>query len=104
LTRVLQVLFQSPKHSAFRETLPVTGRDGTLARRLAGTPAEGRVRAKTGTIDNARAIAGYVDSAGGETLVFAIFANNFSTTGAVIDRAADKALVRLATFSRNPTR
>ena len=54
--------------AAFADTLPVAGRDGTLSRRLAGTAAEGRVRAKTGTVDNVRAIAGYVETADGETL------------------------------------
>ena len=59
---------------------------------LTGTPAEGRVRAKTGTVDNVRAIAGYVETAGGETLVFSMIANNFMTSTSAIDAAADKAL------------
>jgi D-alanyl-D-alanine carboxypeptidase/D-alanyl-D-alanine-endopeptidase (penicillin-binding protein 4) len=58
------------------------------------------VRAKTGTVDNVRAIAGYVDTASGETLIFSIIANNFSAPTSTIDAAADKALIRLATFSR----
>ena len=62
--RILRQMRADPKHaSAFAETLPVAGRDGTLSRRLAGTAAEGRVRAKTGTVDNVRAIAGYVETA-----------------------------------------
>ena len=90
-----------PAHApAFLQTLPVAGRDGPLSRRLTGTPAEGRVRAKTGTVDNVRAIAGYVETAGGETLVFSIIANNFNVPNSVIDAAADAALVRLATLSR----
>jgi serine-type D-Ala-D-Ala carboxypeptidase/endopeptidase (penicillin-binding protein 4) len=101
LVRILLQMHSDPKHaSAFGEALPVAGRDGTLSKRLAGTVAEGRVRAKTGTIDNARAIAGYVHTVGGETLVFSIIANNFTGPVAPIDRAADEALVRLATFTR----
>jgi serine-type D-Ala-D-Ala carboxypeptidase/endopeptidase (penicillin-binding protein 4) len=101
LVRILLRMRTDPKHaSAFGEALPVAGRDGTLSKRLAGTVAEGRVQAKTGTIDNARAIAGYVQTNGGETLVFSIIANNFTGPVAPIDRAADEALVRLATFSR----
>ena len=60
------------------------------------------MRAKTGTVDNVRAIAGYVETASGETLVFSIIANNFTVPTSAIDAAADKALVRLATFSRQP--
>jgi D-alanyl-D-alanine carboxypeptidase/D-alanyl-D-alanine-endopeptidase (penicillin-binding protein 4) len=103
LVRILQRMHVDPKHSAtFGATLPVTGRDGTLSKRLAGTPAEGKVRAKTGTVDNVRAIAGYVDTAGGETLVFAIIANNFTISASAIDAAADEALVHLATFRGQP--
>lgn len=103
LVRILGRLRADPRHaSAFTETLPVAGREGTLSKRLAGTPAEGKVRAKTGTVDNVRAIAGYVETTDGETLVFSIIANNFTVPNSVIDAAADKALVRLATFSSLP--
>ena len=67
--------------------------------RLAGTPAEGKVRAKTGTVDNVRAIAGYVETADGETLVFSIIANNFTAASGAIDAAADRRSIRLATFT-----
>jgi D-alanyl-D-alanine carboxypeptidase len=45
-----------------------------------------------------------VDTADGDTFVFAMIANNFGVPSATIDRAADQALVRLATFSKTPTR
>jgi D-alanyl-D-alanine carboxypeptidase/D-alanyl-D-alanine-endopeptidase (penicillin-binding protein 4) len=103
LVGILQRMRAEPRHaSAFAETLPITGRDGTLSRRLAGTVAEGKVRAKTGTVDNVRAIAGYVDTASGETLVFSMIANNFTVPTSTIDAAADRALVRLAMFSGQP--
>ena len=101
LVRILAHMRADPKHaSAFADTLPVAGREGTLSRRLAGTPAEGRVRAKTGTVDNVRAIAGYLDTANGETLIVSIIANNFTIPTSVIDAAADRALIRLVTFSK----
>jgi serine-type D-Ala-D-Ala carboxypeptidase/endopeptidase (penicillin-binding protein 4) len=103
LIHILQQLHERPAHaSMFPSTLPVAGRDGTLAGRLVGTPAEGRVRAKTGTVDNVRAISGYVQTADEETLVFSIIANNFNLTAAEIDAAADQALIRLATLTRQP--
>ena len=101
LVRVLQRMYTDPKHApAFSQSLPVAGRSGALARRLAGTAGEGKVRAKTGTVDNVRAIAGYVETADGETFAFSIIANNFNVPASVIDAAADQALIRLATFSR----
>jgi D-alanyl-D-alanine carboxypeptidase/D-alanyl-D-alanine-endopeptidase (penicillin-binding protein 4) len=101
LVSILQNFQQRPADATvFLATLPVAGRDGTLARRLTGTPAEAKVRAKSGTIDNVRAISGYVEDADGETLVFSIIANNFALPASQIDAAADKALIRLATFRR----
>jgi D-alanyl-D-alanine carboxypeptidase/D-alanyl-D-alanine-endopeptidase (penicillin-binding protein 4) len=103
LVGLLRQMRADPKHAAtFTGILPVTGREGALSKRLAGTAADGKVRAKTGTVDNVRAIAGYVDTAGGETLVFSMIANNFTVSTSVIDAAADNALVRLASFSRQP--
>jgi D-alanyl-D-alanine carboxypeptidase/D-alanyl-D-alanine-endopeptidase (penicillin-binding protein 4) len=100
LVRLLQLFHDRPADAGpFTATLPVAGRDGTLAGRLTGTPAEGRVRAKSGTIDNVRALSGYVDTANGETLVFSMIANNFSLPVSQIDAAVDRALVRLVAFT-----
>lgn len=60
---------------AFRASLPVAGVDGTLRRRMKGTPAEGNVRAKTGTLRWANSISGYVTSAAGERLAFSAMLN-----------------------------
>jgi D-alanyl-D-alanine carboxypeptidase/D-alanyl-D-alanine-endopeptidase (penicillin-binding protein 4) len=84
----------------FEASLPLAGRDGTLAARMIGTPAEGNARAKTGAFSNARGLSGYVRSADGESLVFAILANNFGTSGDIIENAADAIVVKLAEFSR----
>jgi D-alanyl-D-alanine carboxypeptidase/D-alanyl-D-alanine-endopeptidase (penicillin-binding protein 4) len=98
LVRLLAHMRADPKHAAaYAATLPIAGRDGPLSRRLSGTVAEGRVRAKTGTVDNVRAIAGYVHAMNGETLMFSIVANNFTVSPSAIDATADKALIRLAT-------
>jgi D-alanyl-D-alanine carboxypeptidase/D-alanyl-D-alanine-endopeptidase (penicillin-binding protein 4) len=84
----------------FEAALPIAGRDGTLANRMKGTAAEGNARAKTGSMANVRGLSGYVTAADGEPLVFSILANNFETPAATITDAADKIVVRLATFSR----
>jgi serine-type D-Ala-D-Ala carboxypeptidase/endopeptidase (penicillin-binding protein 4) len=57
-----------------RSSLALAGRSGTLRNRLVGTPAEGRVRAKTGTLNGISAIAGYADVDPGE-VVFAFVGN-----------------------------
>jgi D-alanyl-D-alanine carboxypeptidase/D-alanyl-D-alanine-endopeptidase (penicillin-binding protein 4) len=101
LVTLLRRLYADPRHRApFLEVLPVAGVDGTLARRLRGTRAEGNVRAKTGSISNARALSGYVQSLDGEMLAFSILANNFNVPAATIDATTDLLVERLANFTR----
>lgn len=56
----------------FYDTLPVAGESGSLARRMRESPARGRVHAKTGWIEGASALSGFVETAAGERLVFSI--------------------------------
>ncbi len=57
-------------------SLPVAGVDGTLRRRLKGTPAEGWARLKTGTLRNVTALAGYVRDTRGDTWVVVAMVNH----------------------------
>ena len=100
LTFHLQRMFKDPAGSAWMTAFPVAGRDGTLAERMRGTAAEGNLRAKTGTMSNIRALAGYVRTRDGETLAFAIIADNFEGPGNAAVAAIDGIAVRLAEFSR----
>jgi D-alanyl-D-alanine carboxypeptidase/D-alanyl-D-alanine-endopeptidase (penicillin-binding protein 4) len=86
--------------AAFQATLPVAGREGTLAERMKGTAADGNARAKSGSLSNVRGLAGYVRAADGERLAFAILANHFGTPPDVAERAIDAIVARLARFSR----
>jgi D-alanyl-D-alanine carboxypeptidase/D-alanyl-D-alanine-endopeptidase (penicillin-binding protein 4) len=82
---------------AFEASLPVAGRDGTLGDRMRGTPAEGNARAKTGGMSGVRGLTGYVRSAVGEPLAFAVLVNNFTTPAEDVERAIDGIVIRLAT-------
>jgi D-alanyl-D-alanine carboxypeptidase/D-alanyl-D-alanine-endopeptidase (penicillin-binding protein 4) len=84
----------------FESSLPVAGRDGTLAGRMRGTSAEGNARAKTGAMSNVRTLAGYVTARSGEIIVFAILANNFEPPAETALRTIDALVVRLADFNR----
>ena len=84
----------------FEASLPIAGRDGTLAARMGGTRAEGNARAKTGSFSNARALAGYLRTADGERIAFAMIVNNFGTPPGMVEHAMDAMVVRLAEFTR----
>jgi len=72
LTALLRAVENLDRRSAdvFFDSLPVSGRSGSLARRMKGTPAAGRVHAKTGWIQGASALSGYVDTSSGARLCF----------------------------------
>jgi D-alanyl-D-alanine carboxypeptidase/D-alanyl-D-alanine-endopeptidase (penicillin-binding protein 4) len=84
----------------YEAALPVAGRDRALATRMKGTPAEGNARIKTGSMNNVRAMSGYVRTADGDKLAFAILANNFEMPATAVITAADAIVVRLASFQR----
>ncbi len=59
----------------WRATFPVAGVDGTLAGRFRNSPLQGKLWAKTGTLNETNAISGYLQTAGGRTLAFSILVN-----------------------------
>jgi D-alanyl-D-alanine carboxypeptidase/D-alanyl-D-alanine-endopeptidase (penicillin-binding protein 4) len=59
----------------YRDALPVAGVDGTLAQRMRTGPAHGNVRAKTGTLDDASALSGYLNSRNGHRIIFSMIMN-----------------------------
>jgi D-alanyl-D-alanine carboxypeptidase/D-alanyl-D-alanine-endopeptidase (penicillin-binding protein 4) len=65
-----------PHRAAYLDSLPIAGVDGTLAGRMKGTPAEGRVRAKTGTLAQTNALTGYATTRQGDRLAFSIVLNH----------------------------
>ncbi|MDQ1566351.1 MAG: hypothetical protein QOF96_1231 [Actinomycetota bacterium] len=72
---LLQAALPRPWAERLVGSLPLAGRNGTLARRFAGTAAEANVRAKTGWIDEARSLSGFLTTAGGRHVVFSVIIN-----------------------------
>ena len=101
VSAILEHMYADPRHrDAFLATLPIAGRDGTIANRLRRTRAEGNVLAKTGSISNARALSGFVKTRDGELLVFSIIANDFVIPSATITWIADLGVEILSNFTR----
>jgi len=100
IVRLLRQMHVTPKHTAFAETLPVGGVDGSLDERFKDSRARGNVRAKTGSIANVRALSGYLRTQDDELLVFSMMANNFNMPQSSIDATTDRVVDRLVQFSR----
>ena len=98
----VQLLTFMNKHryaDVFRAALPIAGVDGTLRNRMRNTPAQNNVRAKTGSLSSAASLGGYVTTAAGEKLAFAIIVNNYGPDVEPRAMCIDPIAVLLASFS-----
>jgi serine-type D-Ala-D-Ala carboxypeptidase/endopeptidase (penicillin-binding protein 4) len=85
-----------PWFGAFYRSLPLAGVSGTLKKRMRGTAAAGRCRAKTGTLIGVSALAGYCRSRSGHRIAFAILMNRVRIWTA--HRAQDRIAATLASY------
>ena len=70
----------------FYKSLPVSGESGTLKSILVKTPLQGKVHAKSGTIERVKSYVGYIETKD-RTLVFAIIVNNpYGSSSAVVKK------------------
>ena len=98
--RALGFMYRQPLFPRFYAAMAIAGTDGTLKNRLTGAAVKGNVHAKTGTITGVTAISGYMRTADGEMLAFSMIANNYASGKAAAEDAQNRALQRLAQFSR----
>jgi D-alanyl-D-alanine carboxypeptidase/D-alanyl-D-alanine-endopeptidase (penicillin-binding protein 4) len=94
--KLLTFMSHHRDRDVFMDALPIAGVDGTLRNRFKGTPAEGNVRGKTGSLEYVDTLSGFLRDAGNEKLVFSIMLNNYPETGSEHSgRAEIDKLVRL---------
>jgi serine-type D-Ala-D-Ala carboxypeptidase/endopeptidase (penicillin-binding protein 4) len=94
---LLQAMDRTTKpgvRTAWRASLPVVGRSGTLARRMRGTAAAGRCSGKTGTLRGVSALSGYCTTTGGRAVLFSFLENAVDATAA--KRIEDRMLPKVA--------
>jgi len=90
VVRLLEHMYRPSTRDAWVSLLPVAGRDGTLHTRFAGTAAEGRIFAKTGTLSHVAALSGYARRKNGQMLAFSILVNNYNGSPADLLAAIDR--------------
>lgn len=85
---LLAAMRERPSEEAFLSALPVAAESGSLRRRFGGTAAAGRVRAKTGYIENVYSLSGYLTTLTGAEYAFSVIVNQTAGRSAVeaIDR------------------
>ncbi|MGZ6079451.1 MAG: D-alanyl-D-alanine carboxypeptidase/D-alanyl-D-alanine endopeptidase [Myxococcaceae bacterium] len=79
LAQLLRVMWDRfPLAPEYLSSVGIAGKDGTLRYRFEGSEAVGRLRAKTGTLENVSALSGYVQSVGGERFAFSVMVNDYA--------------------------
>ena len=97
--RLLAAMSKTASAGTFKESLPIAGRDGTLAGRLRNL--SDRVWAKTGSLTYDNSLAGYMTTERGETFAFSIMCND-QTGRDASTRVIDQILGLIADPSSSP--
>ena len=99
LTDVLFYMMTSPYSYIFYNSLPLSGISGTLRHYTTGTPAQGMIRAKTGTVNGVKSFAGYVNTLSGKKLIFAIIVNNVTCRAKILKKKLEGVMVKMAEYN-----
>jgi len=86
--RLLAAVHKKPWFPVFYDSLPYPGDPdafGHIKRMGAGTPLEGALRVKSGSLRNVRGYAGYLRTKKGRTLAFCSVVNNYAGPGSALD-------------------
>jgi serine-type D-Ala-D-Ala carboxypeptidase/endopeptidase (penicillin-binding protein 4) len=82
IVRLLETMHHQEIAASFEGSLAVAGRTGTIRKRMRGTPAQDRCKAKTGTLIGVSSLAGICTAVGGHTIAFAMLMNRAGVTRA----------------------
>jgi D-alanyl-D-alanine carboxypeptidase/D-alanyl-D-alanine-endopeptidase (penicillin-binding protein 4) len=97
VVKLLSGMADTDQGTALDGALAVVGRTGTVYNRMRGTAAQDRCHAKTGTLHDVSALAGYCATLGGDRVAFAFLMNRVYPLGAHV--LQDKMTVALARYS-----
>lgn len=93
--RLLDYMYRHPKAAPFLAALPRSTQPGSLRRRFVGTPLEGQVLAKTGSIARVNSLSGYIERRDGRRFTFSIAANAHTASTRLILAQIDSLVVEI---------
>lgn len=96
------VLTRAGENGTLAQGMSVAGQAGTLVRRFTDTPAAGKVRAKTGSLQGVAGLAGWASAGDGAALEFALIANGVPSeaTGNALE---DRIVTALVSYPKAPS-
>src|SRR5881398_234646 len=98
--QLLAYMHRHPKRAPFLAGLPHSGQPGSLLKRFGGTALEGRVIAKTGSIDRVNSLSGFIERPNGRTITFSIQANTHAVPYQQMLAQIDSVVVEIGKTSR----
>lgn len=96
ITKLLQHMSTHPRAREFASTLTMAGKNGTLANRMKNTSAVGNLHGKTGSLNGAKALSGYLTNRNGQKFAFSILLNNHTQSGESARLAIERIATKLA--------
>lgn len=96
LVKMLDIIGRDKTGEAFRNSLPVAGKSGTLRNMCKGTKAENNVTAKSGTMSRIKSYAGYAKAANGRPVVFSMIFTNYSCPTSELTDKIEVLMVKMA--------
>ena len=89
VVELLRYASAQPWGSEFRDSLPIAGKDGSLADRFKDLDPAAQIYGKTGSLGGVKTLSGYAVTSKGEQITFSILANNFSLPGKRVNEVID---------------
>jgi serine-type D-Ala-D-Ala carboxypeptidase/endopeptidase (penicillin-binding protein 4) len=86
---LLQYAVKQSWFSAYYDSLPVAGVDGTLEDRMKNSAGATRIHAKSGSLQHVRTRSGYAELPNGRRLIFSFMSNNVGSKGREATEALD---------------
>ncbi|MEX1192059.1 MAG: D-alanyl-D-alanine carboxypeptidase/D-alanyl-D-alanine-endopeptidase [Brumimicrobium sp.] len=96
--QLLNYMFNSKNYETFKETLPIAGVNGTLKSVCRGQAADGKMHAKSGTMNRIKSYSGYINSSSGKTIAFALIVNNDDLTNYSLLKRMESIFNEIAKF------
>ena len=91
-------MYGTQNYKTFYGTLPVAGVSGTLSSVCKNQAGEGKIHAKSGTMNRIKSYAGYVETKSGKTLSFALIINNFNCSSEATVERMEKVFNEMSQF------
>ena len=96
MAQAIRIFIQDEKIAdAFKSSLPVSAKSGSMKYLLRGTAAEGKVFAKSGGMERVRSYTGYMKTKSGQLLSFSMIANNFTCESSQVRKKMEKLMLAI---------